>query len=43
MMKVELMAYCDELEASIGSSQTHNEKLLQQVLREALRKEVVEA
>ncbi len=33
----ELMKYCDELEASIKESQIQNEKLLQQVLREALR------
>ena len=33
----ELMQYCDELEASIKQSQAQNEKLLQQVLREALR------
>ncbi|MBO6496766.1 MAG: restriction endonuclease subunit S [Roseivirga sp.] len=32
----ELMAYCDELEASIKESQRQNELLLQQVLREAL-------
>ena len=32
----ELMAYCDELEASITASQQQNELLLQQVLREAL-------
>ncbi len=32
----ELMAYCDELEASIKESQQQNEQLLQQVLREAL-------
>jgi type I restriction enzyme S subunit len=32
----ELMAYCDELEASIKESQQQNEMLLQQVLREAL-------
>lgn len=32
----ELMAYCDELEASIKVSQQQNELLLQQVLREAL-------
>jgi len=38
----ELMQYCNELEASIKESQSQNEKLLQQVLREALRKEVVE-
>jgi type I restriction enzyme, S subunit len=40
----ELMAYCDELEASIKESQQQNELLLQQVLREALEpkeKEVV--
>jgi len=35
----ELMQYCNELEASIKQSQSQNEKLLQQVLREALRKE----
>jgi restriction endonuclease S subunit len=34
----ELMQYCDELELSIKESQLQNEKLLQQVLREALRK-----
>lgn len=34
----ELMQYCNELEASIKQSQEQNEKLLQQVLREALRK-----
>ncbi|MBN2765552.1 MAG: restriction endonuclease subunit S [Paludibacteraceae bacterium] len=33
----ELMRMCDELEQSIKSSQGQNEKLLQQVLREALR------
>ena len=33
----ELMLMCDELEQSIKSSQEQNEKLLQQVLREALR------
>lgn len=32
----ELMRYCDELEASIRTSQQQNEMLLQQVLREAL-------
>ncbi len=37
----ELMQYCNELEASIKQSETLNEKLLQQVLREALRKEEV--
>jgi len=39
----ELMRYCNELEASIKESEIQNEKLLQQVLREALRKEPVEA
>ena len=39
----ELMQYCNKLEASIKQSETQNEKLLQQVLREALRKEPVEA
>jgi len=38
----ELMEYCNELEASIKQSESQNEKLLQQVLREALRKEPVE-
>jgi type I restriction enzyme S subunit len=33
----ELMQYCNELEASIKHSESQNEKLLQQVLREALR------
>jgi type I restriction enzyme S subunit len=37
----ELMQYCNELEASIKLSESQNEKLLQQVLREALRKEPV--
>lgn len=37
----ELMQYCNELETSIKQSETQNEKLLQQVLREALRKEPV--
>lgn len=37
----ELMRMCDELEQSIRASQGQNEKLLQQVLREALRKEEV--
>jgi type I restriction enzyme S subunit len=37
----ELMQYCDNLEESIKESQAQNEKLLQQVLREALRKEEV--
>jgi type I restriction enzyme S subunit len=35
------MQYCNELEASIKQSESQNEKLLQQVLREALRKEPV--
>ena len=35
----ELMQTCDALEASIKESAAQNEKLLQQVLREALRKE----
>jgi type I restriction enzyme S subunit len=39
----ELMQYCNELEESIKQSEAQNEKLLQQVLREALRKEPVEA
>jgi len=39
----ELMQYCSELEASIKQSELQNEKLLQQVLREALRKEPVGA
>jgi type I restriction enzyme, S subunit len=38
----ELIQYCDDLEASIKQSQQQNEKLLQQVLREALRGESVE-
>ena len=38
----ELMQYCNELEESIKQSESQNEKLLQQVLREALRKEPVE-
>ncbi len=37
----ELMHYCNELEASIKQSEAQNEKLLQQVLREALRQEPV--
>lgn len=37
----ELMQYCNDLEASIKESAAQNEKLLQQVLREALRKEPV--
>ena len=38
-----LMAYCDSLEENIKNSQSQNEMLLQQVLREALepKKEVV--
>lgn len=39
----ELMQFCNDLEASIKQSELQNEKLLQQVLREALRKEPVEA
>lgn len=39
----ELMQYCNDLEESINQSESQNEKLLQQVLREALRKETVEA
>jgi len=39
----ELMQYCNNLEESIKHSESQNEKLLQQVLREALRKEPVEA
>lgn len=35
----ELMQHCNDLEASIKQSQQQNEKLLQQVLREALRGE----
>ena len=38
----ELMQYCNDMEASIKQSQTQNEKLLQQVLRETLREEPVE-
>jgi type I restriction enzyme S subunit len=37
----ELMQYCNNLEDSIKHSESQNEKLLQQVLREALRKEPV--
>lgn len=37
----ELMAFCDGLEQSIKESQGYNEKLLQQVLREALQGEEV--
>ena len=35
----ELMAFCDDLEQNIKESQGFNEKLLQQVLREALQSE----
>jgi type I restriction enzyme S subunit len=38
----DLMQYCNEMEASVKKSESQNEKLLQQVLREALRKEPVE-
>jgi type I restriction enzyme, S subunit len=38
----ELMQYCNELEVSIKQSESQNEKLMQQVLREALWKEPVE-
>jgi type I restriction enzyme S subunit len=37
----ELVQYCNELEASIKQSELQNEKLLQQVLREVLRKEPI--
>jgi len=37
----ELMAFCDGLEQSIKESQGYNEKLLQQVLREALQGEEI--
>ena len=37
----ELMIYCNNLEASIKESESQNSTLLQQVLREALRKEPV--
>jgi type I restriction enzyme S subunit len=37
----ELMQCCNELESSIKESESQNEKLLQQVLREALRKQPV--
>jgi type I restriction enzyme S subunit len=37
----ELMQYCNELETSIKQGESQNEKLLQQVLREALRKDPV--
>jgi len=39
----ELMQYCNDLEGSIKESESQNERLLQQVLREALRKDPVEA
>lgn len=39
----ELMQYCNDLEANIKQTQSQNEKLLQQVLKEALRKEPLEA
>jgi len=39
----ELMQHCNDLEGSIKESESQNDKLLQQVLREALRKEPVEA
>ncbi len=39
----ELMKLCDDLKASIQASKTENEKLLQGALRDALRKEEVEA
>jgi type I restriction enzyme S subunit len=35
------MSFCDGLEESIKESQGYNEKLLQQVLREALQGEVI--
>ena len=38
-----LMQHCSDLESSIKESESQNEKLLQQVLREALRKEPVGA
>lgn len=37
----ELMQTCNDLESSIKESTSQNEKLLQQVLREALRKELI--
>ena len=39
----ELMAFCDGLEISIKENQGLNEKLLQEVLREALQGEEVNA
>ncbi len=42
IQKLELLKqHCNELEVSIKQSESQNEKLLQQVLREALRKEPV--
>ncbi|MFO0323360.1 MAG: restriction endonuclease subunit S [Bacteroidota bacterium] len=38
----ELMQYCNELETSIKQSESQNSTLLQQVLKEALRKEPLE-
>lgn len=38
----ELMNYCDDLETAVKESQTYNEQLLQQVLREALEVKKVE-
>ena len=38
----ELMAFCDGLEESIKESQGYNERLLQEVLREALKGKEVE-
>jgi cell division protein FtsL len=35
------MQHCNDLETSIKESESQNEKLLQQVLREALRKEKI--
>jgi len=39
----ELMQYCNDLEASIKQSELQNEKLLQQVLREAFTQEILES
>ena len=39
----ELLKFCNEMESTIKQSESQNEKLLQQVLREALRKDPVEA
>lgn len=42
IQKLELLKqHCNELESSIKQSESQNEKLLQQVLREALRKESI--